>query len=292
MKKLLLVIMFLIPCSICSFWFKRKATFFIDKNTSKNTKIVYLKDRNLYLDINDYVFGVVAAEMPALFNDEALKAQAVAARSYLLSSKDNDNLYSTNLNAQAYLDIYELKKRWGDDFNKYYEKVINAVKDTGNEVIYKNDSIMKTFYFAMSNGYTENSVEVFGTNDIESVPSLLEVNLNNYEVSKKYKLSDILSKLGVSSLDGFDIKRNDTNHVREMCVKDKCFSGVEVRKLLNLRSTDFEIKINGDDVSITTKGYGHGVGMSQNGANLLAKDGYSYKEILKYYYKDIIIKDF
>lgn len=69
-----------------------------------------MKDRNLYLDINDYVFGVVAAEMPALFNDEALKAQAVAARSYLLSSKDNDNLYSTNLNAQAYLDIYELKK--------------------------------------------------------------------------------------------------------------------------------------------------------------------------------------
>ena len=69
-------------------------------------------------------------------------------------------------------------------------------------------------------------------------------------------------------------------------------SGVEVRKLLNLRSTDFEIKINGDDVNITTKGYGHGVGMSQNGANLLAKDGYSYKEILKYYYKDIIIKDF
>lgn len=151
---------------------------------------------------------------------------------------------------------------------------------------------MKTFYFAMSNGYTENSVEVFGTNDIESVPSLLEVNLNNYEVSKNYKLSDILSKLGVSSLDGFDIKRNDTNHVSEMCVKDKCFSGVDVRKLLNLRSTDFEIKINGDDVSITTKGYGHGVGMSQNGANLLAKDGYSYKEILKYYYKDIIIKDF
>lgn len=292
MKKLLLVIMFLIPCSICSFLFKRKATFFIDKNTSKNTKIVYLQDRNLYLDINDYVFGVVAAEMPALFNDEALKAQAVAARSYLLSSKDNDNLYSTNLNAQAYLDIYELKKRWGGDFNKYYKKVINAVNETGNEVIYKNDSIMKTFYFAMSNGYTENSVEVFGTNDIESVPSLLEVNLNNYEVSKNYKLSDILSKLGVSSLDGFDIKRNDTNHVREMCFKDKCFKGVEVRKLLNLRSTDFEIKINGDDVNITTKGYGHGVGMSQNGANLLAKDGYSYKEILKYYYKDIIIKDF
>ena len=71
---------------------------------------------------------MTAAEMPALFNDEALKAQAVTARSYLLSSKDNDNLYSTNLNAQAYLDIYELKKRWGDDFNKYYEKVINAVQ--------------------------------------------------------------------------------------------------------------------------------------------------------------------
>ena len=73
MKKLLLVIMFLIPCSVCSFWFKRKATFFIDKNISKNTKIVYLQDRNLYLDINDYVFGVVAAEMPTLFKEEALK---------------------------------------------------------------------------------------------------------------------------------------------------------------------------------------------------------------------------
>ena len=109
MKKLLLVIMFLIPCSICSFWFKRKATFFIDKNISKNTKIVYLQDRNLYLDINDYLFGVVAAEMPALFNDEALKAQAVAARSYLLSSKDNDNLYSTNFNLPINIKLHRYK---------------------------------------------------------------------------------------------------------------------------------------------------------------------------------------
>lgn len=286
MKKLILIILFLLPISICSFLLKKKAVFFSEK-PKHNTVIINVKEKNLYLDLEDYVVGVVAGEMPALFQDEALKAQAVAARSYVLSKeKDGNYEVSASTSDQVFLTSYELKEKWQNDYDEYYNKILKAVKKTTGEVLTKDNKILKAFYFSMSNGYTENSKDVFGEDLTQSVESPFEISLSNFEIVKEFSKSELLEKLGVDNLNIENQQISETKHTSSIIIGGKEFSGIEVRKLLNLRSTDFEIKQVGENFNIITRGYGHGVGMSQYGANELAKSGKSYKEILAYYYKN------
>ena len=286
MKKLILIILFLLPISICSFLLKKKAVFFSEK-PKHNTVIINVKEKNLYLDLENYVVGVVAGEMPALFQEEALKAQAVAARSYVLSKeKDGNYEVSASTSDQVFLTSYEMKKKWQNDYDEYYNKILNAVKKTNGEVLTKDNKILKAFYFSMSNGYTENSKDVFGEDLTQSVESPFEISLSNFEIVKEFSKSELLEKLGVDNLNIENQQISETKHTSSIIIGGKEFSGIEVRKLLNLRSTDFEIKQVGENFNIITRGYGHGVGMSQYGANELAKSGKSYKEILAYYYKN------
>lgn len=286
MKKLILIILFLLPISICSFLLKKKAVFFSEK-PKHNTLIINVKEKNLYLDLEDYVVGVVAGEMPALFQDEALKAQAVAARSYVLSKeKDGNYEVSASTSDQFFLTSYELKEKWQEDYDEYYNKILNAVKETTGEVLTKDNKILKAFYFSMSNGYTENSKDVFGEDLTQSVESPFEASLSNFEIVKEFSKNELLEKLGVDNLNIENQQISETKHTSSIIIGGKEFSGIEVRKLLNLRSTDFEIKQVGENFNIITRGYGHGVGMSQYGANELAKSGKSYKDILAYYYKN------
>lgn len=286
MKKLILIILFLLPISICSFLLKKKAVFFSEK-PKHNTVIINVKEKNLYLDLENYVIGVVAGEMPALFQDEALKAQAVAARSYVLSKeKDGNYEVSASTSDQVFLTSYEMKEKWQNDYDEYYNKILNAVKKTTGEVLTKDNKILKAFYFSMSNGYTENSKDVFGEDLTQSVESPFEISLSNFEIVKEFSKSELLEKLGVDNLNIENQQISETKHTSSIIIGGKEFSGIEVRKLLNLRSTDFEIKQIGENFNIITRGYGHGVGMSQYGANELAKSGKSYKEILAYYYKN------
>lgn len=286
MKKLILIILFLLPISICSFLLKKKAVFFSEK-PKHNTVIINVKEKNLYLDLENYVIGVVAGEMPALFQDEALKAQAVAARSYVLSKeKDGNYEISASTSDQVFLTSYEMKEKWQNDYDEYYNKILNAVKKTTGEVLTKDNKILKAFYFSMSNGYTENSKDVFGEDLTQSVESPFEISLSNFEIVKEFSKSELLEKLGVDNLNIENQQISETKHTSSIIIGGKEFSGIEIRKLLNLRSTDFEIKQVGENFNIITRGYGHGVGMSQYGANELAKSGKSYKEILAYYYKN------
>ena len=286
MKKLILIILFLLPISICSFLLKKKAVFFSEK-PKLNTVIINVKEKNLYLDLENYVVGVVAGEMPALFQEEALKAQAVAARSYALSKeKDGNYVVSASTSDQVFLTSYEMKEKWQNDYDEYYNKILNAVKKTTGEVLTKDNKILKAFYFSMSNGYTENSKDVFGEDLTQSVESPFEISLSNFEIVKEFSKSELLEKLGVDNLNIENQQISETKHTSSIIIGGKEFSGIEVRKLLNLRSTDFEIKQVGENFNIITRGYGHGVGMSQYGANELAKSGKSYKEILAYYYKN------
>lgn len=286
MKKLILIILFLLPISICSFLLKKKAVFFSEK-PKHNTVIINVKEKNLYLDLENYVIGVVAGEMPVLFQDEALKAQAVAARSYVLSKeKDGNYEVSASTSDQVFLTSYEMKEKWQNDYDEYYNKILNAVKKTTGEVLTKDNKILKAFYFSMSNGYTENSKDVFGEDLTQSVESPFEISLSNFEIVKEFSKSELLEKLGVDNLNIENQQISETKHTSSIIIGGKEFSGIEVRKLLNLRSTDFEIKQVGENFNIITRGYGHGVGMSQYGANELAKSGKSYKEILAYYYKN------
>lgn len=287
MKKLLLLILFLIPIFISSF---NKATFLFSNNEKKI--IVHLTDLDLYLDLNDYVTGVVASEMPALFNEEALKAQAVAARSFATSKIENNFLELTSgISDQVYSPNFKLKEKWNDDYNKYYNKIYNCVKSTHNEVIKRDNKILRTYYFSMSNGYTENSQTVFNDTTFTSVKSLENENTPNYKFQKTFSSSDLNKLLNISNIDIKNIERNETNHVKSITINNKTYTGIEFRKLLNLRSTDFTIEKQDNNYIITTIGYGHGVGMSQYGANQMAKEGSSYKEILNHYYENTEISE-
>ena len=214
MKKLILIIIFLVPIYISSF--KVKETTFFNNDTSKvisktnknsKTVIVHVKDKDLYLDLEDYVTGVVAAEMPALFDEDALKAQAVASRSYAMSSVMNHIItISSSISDQVYKTNYELSDNWQGNYDKYFKKIQEAVRETENLVIKRDNKILRTYYFSMSNGYTENSLAVFNENTFESVSSSLEQKLSNYlktvtftkgELCKLLKCYVLFNKLAI-----------------------------------------------------------------------------------------------
>ena len=264
-------------------------------NLDANYKVRINKNNNVSeLDLEEYIIGVVAGEMPASFNTEALKAQAVASRTYAVYKMglNKDTTLKTNTDDQVYITVDEMKQKWESSFDTYYNKIKEAVESTKNLVMKKNNEVFKSYYFAMSNGYTEDSIAVFSDNTSSSVSSPWDnETLNNFKVTKEFKKSELKTKLNMNE-DITSIKilsRDKTNRVEKLTVNNKTFTGIEFRKLLTLRSTDFEIEDNGSSYLITTKGYGHGVGMSQYGANGMAEDNYKYNEILKYYYQNIEI---
>ena len=274
--------------------------------TTTTTKKVELLDSNIKIKVNknneikelnleEYIVGVVAGEMPASFEIEALKAQAVASRTYALYKIENfDNVYDveTTTDDQVYITIDEMKTKWGSDFDTYYNKIKEAVLSTKNQVMKKDNKVFKSYYFAMSNGYTEDSVAVFGENTSTSVSSPWDnESLNKFEVSTTFTKSDLKTKLNLpNDITNIEIlSRDKTNRVSKVKVNDKTYTGIEFRHALGLRSADFTIKQENNSYTITTKGYGHGVGMSQYGANGMAKENNKYNEILKYYYQNIEI---
>ena len=244
------------------------------------------------IDLEEYIIGVVAGEMPASFNMEALKAQAVASRTYAMYKMKNLNNYvlSTTINDQVYLNIEQMKSKWGNDFDYYYNRVKSAVDATKGQVITYNDNLIIAYYFAISNGYTDNATNVFNENKsyLVSVDSKWDRNYSFYSSTRTMIKANFCSKLGISC-DAINITNvsRDTNHyVRNITINGKTFSGREVFNKLGLKSHDFEINVNADNIIIKTLGFGHGVGMSQYGAQGMAKDGYTYENILKHYYQN------
>jgi len=264
-------------------------------NKEKNIKIRINKNNEIQeINLEEYIVGVVAGEMPASFHEEALKAQAIASRTFAMYKLEKGNKeydLETTVDDQVYINESEMKNKWGSDFDFYYKKIKDAVKETINLVMKKNNKLFKSYYFAMSNGQTADSVSVFKENTIDSVSSPWDnESLNKFIVTTEYNLNELSNKLNEKDINNIKIiSRDKTNRVEKVSVNDKIYTGIEFRHLLSLRSTDFDIEIKNNKCYITTKGYGHGVGMSQYGANGMAKDNYKYNEILKYYYQDIEI---
>ena len=246
------------------------------------------------LELEEYILGVVAAEMPASFNKEALKAQSVVARTYALKCINNGKKITDSSSTQNYKSIEDLKVLWGSSFNTYYKKIVDAVKDTKGEYLIYNGQFIDAVYHSTSNGKTENSVNVWGNSFpyLVSVDSIYDKTNKNFQVSTFYSYEDISNRLGiiVTSDSLFDIiSRNESDRVSKIEIDGIGFSGVDFRSLLSLRSTDFDIEKVNDGVTIVTRGYGHGVGMSQYGANGMANNGYGYKAILLHYYRGVSI---
>ncbi len=290
-----LVFVFLI-IAVISFKYKDVETNFnLEKKEKEITVKVLVNNEVKTLNLEDYIIGVVAGEMPASFEMEALKAQSVASRTFALFKKNNSNGnydLTDDTSSQVYLTKEEMKEKWNNDYNKYYEKIKKAVMSTKNEVMTKDNEIIKAYYFAMSNGNTQDASYVFKEEDyLKKVDSIYDnESINNYKVVTKYTKEDFKSKLNIECEQIIikDIIKNESNYINSINICNKVFSGIEVRKLLNLRSASFDINVN-NDIEITTYGYGHGVGMSQYGANGYAKNGYDYKQILKHYYTNIEI---
>lgn len=267
----------------------------------KNTQVRVYREKQNRIDIiplEEYLIGVLAGEMPVSYDLEALKAQAVAARTYTLKkistnqNKDYDVVDSTN--DQVYLDNQQLKSNWQDSYDENYTKVRQAVSETSGEYLTYNGEIIKALFFSTSSGKTEDCKFVFGENlpYLVSVSSQWDENSPSYEMVEEFTKEEFYSKLGLNYSDTLDISitRNPTNSINVIYINGISIKGTDFRFRLGLRSTNIEIVEDGNVVRITSKGFGHGVGLSQYGAKEMAGLGYKYRDILKYYYHGIDIK--
>lgn len=249
--------------------------------------------------LETYVTRVLASEMPAEFEMEALKAQAVVARTYIVSHllHKQETEISDTTDHQVYRNEQELRELWGEDFHYKMERLTKAVAATKGKILTYKQLPITAAYFSTSNGYTENS-EDYWENDI---PYLRSVESPWDEDSPKYldqkilplqEVSEIL-EIPLQSHSNISIKmdRTESGRVKQLRINDHSFSGREIREKLQLNSNDFTIEQKDDHFVFTTRGFGHGVGMSQYGANGMAKEGKNYQEIVHHYYQDIEIHD-
>ena len=248
------------------------------------------------LSMTDYLIGVVGAEMPASFPLEALKAQAVVARTYALKRISNSQKLTDTVSTQAYKDNNQLKAMWQGNFDTYYNKIKLAVTSTNNITIKYNGTYIDAVYHSTSNGRTEDAVHVWGNSVpyLKSVESSWDRNASSYLRTEEKELSVLLTLLGIDLSDESSIEiisRNNSGRVSSVKIGNKNYSGVELRNLLGLRSADFDLEVQNNKVIITTRGYGHGVGMSQYGAKGMAENGYNYQQILRHYYQGISLSN-
>ena len=265
-------------------------------NSSMSEITIYRSNGSIInLNMTDYLIGVVSSEMPASFNLEALKAQSVLARTYALKAKQTGKKLTDTVSTQSYIDIDQMKNKWENSFNTYYNKIKNAVENTNGEYLSYNGNYIEALYHSTNNGKTESSLDVFGNYYpyLISVSSEYDKNASSYLRTISMPLDTISNKLGLSLNNDSVISilsYTDGGNIKEININGNNFSGKKVRELLGLRSADFDISISDNNANITTRGYGHGVGMSQYGALGMAKQGKTYEEILKHYYKDTKIK--
>lgn len=253
-------------------------------------------------NLEEYIVGVVAAEMPISFEKEALKAQAIAARTYAYKRVgDKNETIDYKKIGQAYNSIDEMKKKWGNNFDEYYKKVRDAVYETKGIVMLYNNEPIEAVFHSTSAGITEVSENIWGRSlpYIKSVDSKVDENAPNFTYTTKIdnqhfikKIVDKFPEIDKNKIiNTFQIKkRSKAGYVLEVDICGQKMTGREIRELFNLRSSNFIIKKNKENIEFTTKGYGHGAGMSQYGANFMAKDGKTYEQILLHYYKDIILE--
>lgn len=265
--------------------------------------------------LEEYTACVVASEMPADFEMEALKAQAVAARTYAAARKkdfeedqcahSDDGAYvCDSTHCQVYRDEAALEEVKGSQWMKEsFLKILRAVSQTAGEVLYYGGELVEQPLFFSSGGdRTENSEDVF----VSTIPYLRSVESGDYEAESPY--NSVKTEIGLQELrselaagygeaeaqsvtpDNISILgRTEGGAVSEIRFGDLTLTGRQVRELLNLKSADFEISVTGDTVTFVTSGSGHRVGLSQYGADGMAEQGSDYTEILSHYYSGINI---
>lgn len=269
--------------------------------------------KDMAMDIETYLYGVLSGEMPSEFDIEALKAQAVAARTYVMYKQASGNpaqhsnsvVCTDYTHCQEYKSYETLAKSKGEEWMKTsYAKIKQAVDETKGQITTYEDKPILPLYFSTSSGKTENSEEVFSDKYtyLQSVDSPYDKYSPKYVSTLKISNKDFVSALKKSyagiTIDESNlssqisiIENSTGGAVEKIKVGNKELTGRDIRSLFNLNSANFEISFEKDYIDFVVKGYGHGVGMSQWGAEGMAQDGYLYYEILGHYYTGTTIKD-
>lgn len=266
----------------------------VSLSANEKKVMVYTGEDGQEMTLSDYITGVVLAEMPAQFSEEALKAQAVAARTYTLKRMKSGDKHGGGVCTdpgccQAYCDE-ELFLGRGESLESF-EKVKKAVNETVEQVLIYNGDYIEATYFSCSGGRTEDALAVWGSDIpyLQTVISPGEEFATHYTDTVKFTLDEFSCLLGITIPDKpeemiSNITYTTGGGVNSIKIGEEVFSGLQVRSLLELPSTSFYITALGNTVTVTTKGFGHRVGMSQYGAEAMATQGSSYQEILAHYY--------
>lgn len=261
------------------------------------------------VNIDDYLCNVVSAEMPADFEIEALKAQVIVARTYtiykILNKKhENADICDDSTCCQAWISKEDRLARWEESKRENnWQKINDCVNSTKGKIITYNNQPINAFFHSNSGGVTEIPVNVWGGTGypyLQSVETSGEDAYNQYASEVTFTQEELINKLKQKYSDiSIDFSNENeikileyTESTRVKTVKfgNHEISGVEARTLLGLKSTNFEITKDGDNIKFSVKGYGHGVGMSQTGADSMAKQGSTAEDIIKHFYAGVEIK--
>lgn len=262
------------------------------------------------IGLEEYICGVVSSEMPASYELEALKAQAIVARTYTLykinhPKHDNADICDSSNCCQAWLSKEDRLAKWEEEIREEnWNKIVKSVNETNGKIITYNNEPINAFFHANSGGITETASEVWGGENfpyLQVVQTLGEDGYQQYssEVSYTYeelikKLEEQYSDIEIDSESDESIKileYTQSGRVKTIKFGNHNLSGVETRTILGLKSTNFEITKLEGKILFNVKGYGHGVGMSQTGADSMAKDGNTAEDIVNHFYSNIEIKD-
>ncbi|MBQ4637414.1 MAG: stage II sporulation protein D [Clostridia bacterium] len=264
------------------------------------------------MELEEYVYHVLASEMPASYPIEALKAQAVAARTYTLesmralggdgcSAHSGADICRQSAHCQSFSSDSSLKELWGDDYSLYRTKLKSAVSETSGQVMLYNGKPILALFHSSSASRTENVEDVYAM----TLPYLRSVSTFDSPddvppVSLTYSLSDVCDRIN-SVYSGAEVSpsdlpssllilsRSEGGRVKQVKAGGVTLTGAQFRKLFSLNSSNFTFSFSKTTVTITTYGFGHGVGMSQHGAKQMALTGSSYDEILSHYYRGALL---
>lgn len=270
----------------------------IEEFSDKNIIEVNVNGEITKMDMEEYLICVVAGEVYPHYETDALKAQAVAARTYLVykmqkgGCANGGDICTDSAHCQAYKTDEKMKSGWGERYDEYYNKIKNAVYETKGEIVLYDNKPINALYHSSSVDYTEDCVAVFGGTYpyLKSVSSTVSKSNSEYEKEVTFTKKEFLEKIKKSfSVDMNEIQikiisYTSSGRVSTLKLGEKSVKATALRKCLGLRSTDFTFENSGDKIIFKMKGFGHGVGLSQVGAQEMAQQGKTYKEILTHYY--------
>ena len=284
----------------------------------ENTNHKYSKIKLLHLKtgeieeviLEEYLCNVVSAEMPVDFEIEALKAQVIVARTYTIykinnKKHDNADICDSSSCCQAWISKDDRLSRWEENKREEnWKKIERAVNETNGKIITYEGKPINAFFHSNSGGTTEVPINVWGGSGypyLQMVETSGEEGYTQYASEVTLFFDEILNKIKEKYSDiqidftkDDDIKileRTESDRVKTIKFGNHNLSGVEARTIFGLRSTNFEIEKQEDKITFKVKGYGHGVGMSQTGADSLAKQGKNAEDIIHHFYSNVELKD-